>query len=72
MMSCRVILSAVAVRAMTGTPANRSRIKPNWAYSGRKSWPHWLMQWASSMANRLMEMVLSRKGASAMSFSGDI
>ena len=22
----------------------------NWRYSGRKSWPQWLMQWASSMA----------------------
>ena len=25
-------------------------------YSGRKSWPHWLTQWASSMANSAISM----------------
>ena len=25
--------------------------RPSAAYSGRKSWPHWETQWASSMAN---------------------
>ena len=27
-----------------------SRSVASWRYSGRKSWPQWLMQWASSMA----------------------
>ena len=41
---------AVAVKACTTPAARRSRSAPSWRYSGRKSWPQWLMQWASSMA----------------------
>ena len=36
------------VQADAGKP--RSRSAPSWRYSGRKSWPHWLMQCASSIA----------------------
>ena len=35
-----------------GTPGNSPRSCPSCTYSGRKSWPHWLTQCASSMANR--------------------
>ena len=49
-MSRRTRSVAVAVKACRLTPGNSSRSRPSWRYSGRKSWPHWLMQWASSMA----------------------
>ena len=52
-MSARVCASAVAVSAMRGTPAKRSCSTLRPRYSSRKSWPHWLTQCASSMANRL-------------------
>ena len=37
---------AVAVSAITGTPSSLSDARLR--YAGRKSCPHWLMQWASS------------------------
>ena len=49
-MSSRVRASAVAVTARRGTSGNSSASRPSIRYSGRKSWPHWLTQWASSMA----------------------
>ena len=52
-MSARVWASAVAVSASRGTPAKRSCSTLRPRYSSRKSWPHWLTQCASSMANRL-------------------
>src|SRR6218665_92288 len=53
MMSARVSASAVAVSAMRGTPGERWCSTVSARYSGRKSWPHWLTQCASSIANRL-------------------
>ena len=49
--SSRVRSSAVAVSAMRGTLGKRSARTLSWRYSGRKSWPHWETQCASSMAN---------------------
>lgn len=43
---------AVAVRATMGTEGNSVRSRESCEYSGRKSWPQSLMQWASSMTNR--------------------
>ncbi len=40
---------AVAVSARTGAP-NRARSPERFRYAGRKSWPQWLMQCASSTA----------------------
>ena len=40
---------AVAVSASTGAPKRACRPE-RFRYAGRKSWPHWLMQWASSTA----------------------
>ena len=44
---------AVAVNAMMGKVPMLSMIWRNRRYSGRKSWPHSEMQWASSMAKKL-------------------
>ena len=52
-MSARVWASAVAVSAMRGTSGKRSCSSDRPRYSSRKSWPHWLTQCASSIANRL-------------------
>ena len=41
---------AVAVSAMTGAGRRRGSRSPSMRYSGRKSWPHCEMQWASSTA----------------------
>ncbi len=49
-MSARVRASAVAVTASRGTCGNTSANRPRLRYSGRKSWPHWLTQCASSTA----------------------
>ena len=49
-MSRRTRSVAVAVNAWNDTPGKSSRSRPSCRYSGRKSWPHWLMQCASSMA----------------------
>ena len=49
-MSWRVRASAVAVTASRGTPGKISASRPSMRYSGRKSWPHWLTQCASSIA----------------------
>jgi hypothetical protein len=54
----RVIASAVAVSAMRGTPGKRSCSCASCRYSSRKSWPHWLTQCASSMANRRQQAAL--------------
>ena len=43
--------SAVAVSAIRGTSGKRVASRPSPRYSGRKWWPHWLTQCASSMAN---------------------
>ena len=43
---------AVAVSARTGTPPKRRLSPARLRYAGRKSWPHWLMQCASSTAIR--------------------
>src|SRR6185436_11495068 len=49
-MSRRTRSVAVAVNAWNETPGKSSRRRPSCRYSGRKSWPHWLMQCASSIA----------------------
>ena len=49
-MSRRTRSVAVAVSAMIGTSGNSARSLASWRYSGRKSWPHSLMQCASSIA----------------------
>ncbi len=49
-MSRRTRSVAVAVNAWSDTDGNSSRSRPSCRYSGRKSWPHWLMQCASSIA----------------------
>ena len=72
MISCRVILSAVAVSATTGTSGNCWRSIFNCVYSGRKSCPHCEIQCASSMANNEMRISFSRKLTSPMSLSGEI
>jgi len=48
--SSRVWGSAVAVSAIKGESGKCSRNSPSAAYSGRKSWPHWETQCASSTA----------------------
>ncbi len=55
-MSRCVGASAVAVTATKGTPGKLSRRRPRSRYSGRKSWPHWEMQCASSMATMATSM----------------
>ena len=71
-MSSRTRPVAVAVRAMNGTPVIFERSSRIWRYSGRKSWPHSLMQWASSTATQatpqrfrssIIEPSMSRSGA---------
>ena len=47
---------AVAVNACTLDPGNRSFSEPSCRYSGRKSCPQWLMQWASSTAKARTSM----------------
>ena len=49
-MSRRTRAVAVAVNAWRLTFGNTLRSRPSCRYSGRKSCPHWLMQWASSTA----------------------
>ena len=49
-----VIASALAVNAITGMPGNCCLKTANCKYSGLKSCPHILTQWASSMANNVM------------------
>ncbi len=55
-MSMRTLSVAVAVRAMMGircslrAAAMLSSVARMLRYSGRKSWPHSEIQWASSMA----------------------
>ena len=44
------LVGAVSLTILNGTHWRRSA---SWRYSGRKSWPHSLMQCASSMASRL-------------------
>ena len=51
-MSARTRSVAVAVSAIIGASGNNSRNEASWRYSGRKSWPHSLMQWASSIASK--------------------
>ena len=53
MMSSRTSSVAVAVSAMHGGLPSRCRTSPSRMYSGRKSCPHWLTQWASSIARNL-------------------
>ena len=48
--SSRTTGVAVAVQARTRAPGSSASRPPISRYSGRKSWPHSLMQWASSMA----------------------
>ena len=50
LMSVRTLSVAVAVRAMMGASPISLIIGRIRRYSGRKSWPHSEMQWASSMA----------------------
>src|SRR3989304_5337353 len=52
---------AVAVSARTGTSPKRDFSPERFRYEGRKSWPHWLMQWASSTAMRLIRQVDKKK-----------
>jgi hypothetical protein len=57
--------SAVAVSAMRGTLAKRSCSTVSARYSGRKSWPHWLTQWTSSIANKLSKPRACSESSSA-------
>ena len=59
-MSARTRSVAVAVRAIIGVFGKRSRRFTSCRYSGRKSWPHSLMQCASSMA-KAATSICSRK-----------
>ena len=45
---------AVAVSASTGMSPSCAFRSRSWRYAGRKSWPQWLMQWASSTTTRLI------------------
>ena len=49
-MSARTRSVAVAVNAIIGVSGKRPRSSAICRYSGRKSWPHSLMQCASSIA----------------------
>ena len=70
-MSSRTRGVAVAVKAMTGTQGKWSRNSVSWRYSGRKSCPHSLMQWASSIAMRpIGRRPRSAKTPGTMSRSG--
>ena len=66
MMSCCTFGVAEAVRVRMGTlgrmalMASRRR-----RYSGRKSWPHSEMQWASSMAKKEMGICFSNSMVSS-------
>jgi len=53
---------AVAVIATTGAPGSCGSRSPSIRYSGRKSWPQWLMQWASSMATSAGVFLASSSG----------
>ena len=69
--SARVVGSAVAVSATRGTWGNNSRNLASSRYSGRKSWPHWLTQWASSMANSpISTLARSSRNPAAANRSG--
>ncbi len=52
-MSSRTAGVAVAVRATTGVPGKEARTPLSSLYALRKSWPHMLMQCASSTTSRL-------------------
>jgi len=59
MPSCRMMSPttwrvAVAVRARIGMSPNCDFSPASCRYAGRKSWPQWLMQWASSTTMRLI------------------
>ena len=70
-MSCRTRSVAVAVRAIIGTDGKSGRSWASWRYSGRKSWPHSLMQWASSTARRFtFQRRKSSRKPESMSRSG--
>ncbi len=51
---------AVAVSAIIGARTT-SRSSRRRRYSGRKSWPHWLTQWASSIATSAIGARASRR-----------
>ena len=72
-MSSRVTLSAVAVKAPIGTSGKSSRSLESCSYSGRKLWPHWEMQCASSTTNMATGRAWSaRSMGSVISRSGDM
>ena len=58
-MSSRTRAVAVAVKACRLARGKRSRSTASCRYSGRKSCPQWLMQWASSMTKRRMSSCAS-------------
>ena len=58
-MSVRTRGVAVAVNAWMAASGKASRRTASCRYSGRKSCPHWLMQWASSMAKNATPARLS-------------
>ena len=74
-MSPRTRSVAVAVKAWNDAAGKSSRRRPRRRYSGLKSCPHWLMQWASSIAmNRKPTCCRSRRNdslPSPTSRSGD-
>ena len=62
---------AVAVSAIIGALAN-DRSSASRMYSGRKSWPHWLTQCASSTANSATRVRASmRRKLSSAARSGE-
>src|SRR5436190_1222507 len=61
-MSRRTRAVAVAVNPCRLTPGKRERSAPIWRYSGRKSWPHWLIQPASHERRHLEAQRLAAAG----------
>ena len=71
-MSSIVAGVAVAVSASTGASGFTFLISDIARYDGRKSYPHWLMQWASSTVMKLTFMCFSlMRNCSVDSLSGD-
>ena len=61
-MSARVcVVGGGGEAPMAGTPPSASRARRAARYSGRKSWPHWETQCASSIASRVTSMRRRRR-----------
>ena len=53
------------------TPGRRSRSRASCRYSGRKSWPHWLMQCASSTATKRTPHAARRRQEAVAAFADE-